>query len=63
MFKKACLRGKEHFNLLILGSLSTGGFLFPTVLPTQTKKSPNLSRKIPGTIFDGKSPKIPLCYL
>jgi hypothetical protein len=20
MFKKACLRGKEHFNLLILGS-------------------------------------------
>jgi hypothetical protein len=34
-------------------------FLFPTVLPTQTKKSPDLSRKIPGTIFSGKSPKIP----
>jgi hypothetical protein len=26
IFKKACLRGKEHFNLLILGSLPTGGF-------------------------------------
>jgi hypothetical protein len=26
MFKKACLRGKEHFNLLILGSLPTRGF-------------------------------------
>jgi hypothetical protein len=29
MFKKACLRGKEPFNLLILGSLSTGGFSVP----------------------------------
>jgi hypothetical protein len=40
MFKKDCLRGKEHFNLpvLILGSLPTGGFLFPTVLPTQAKQ-------------------------
>jgi hypothetical protein len=26
MFRKACLPGKEHFNLLILGSLPTGGF-------------------------------------
>jgi hypothetical protein len=39
MFKKASLRGKEHFNLLIVGSLLTGGFfLFPAGLPTQTKK-------------------------
>jgi hypothetical protein len=29
MFKKACLRGKEHFNLLILGLLPTGGFFVP----------------------------------
>jgi hypothetical protein len=28
MFKKACLRGKEHFNV-ILGSLPTGGFFVP----------------------------------
>jgi hypothetical protein len=29
MFKKACLRGKTHFNLLILGSLPTGGLFVP----------------------------------
>jgi hypothetical protein len=29
IFKKACLLGKEHFNLLILGSLPTGGFFVP----------------------------------
>jgi hypothetical protein len=29
MFKKACLRGKEHFNLLILESLPTEEFLVP----------------------------------
>jgi hypothetical protein len=29
MFKKDCLRGKEPFNLMILGSLSTGGFSVP----------------------------------
>jgi hypothetical protein len=44
MFKKACLRGKEHFNLLILGSLPTRGF-FPTGLPTQNKKGPDFSIK------------------
>jgi hypothetical protein len=29
MFKKACLRGKGHFNLMILGSLPTGEFFVP----------------------------------
>jgi hypothetical protein len=27
MLKKVCLRGKEPFNLLILGSLPSGGFI------------------------------------
>jgi hypothetical protein len=48
MFKKACIRGKEHFNLLILGSLPTGGFFVtrrpPAGLPTQTKKRPGFSK-------------------
>jgi hypothetical protein len=29
MFKKACLRGKEHFNLFILGLLLTRKFVVP----------------------------------
>jgi hypothetical protein len=51
IFKKACLRGKEQYNFLILGSVPTGGFLFHAGLPTQTKNSPDLSLKIQGTIF------------
>jgi hypothetical protein len=59
MCKKACLRCKEHFNLLILGSLPTGflvqipgSFLaeYPVKFPIHTynshKKHQNFSKNI-----------------
>jgi hypothetical protein len=44
MFKKACLHGKEHFNLLVLGSLRywPEDCLFRAGLSTQ-QKSPGFS--------------------
>jgi hypothetical protein len=47
-FKKACLGGKEHFYLLILGSLPTGGFFVPSRVVKATKKSPDFWIKIQG---------------
>jgi hypothetical protein len=40
MSKNVCLSCKEPFNLLILGSLISGGFLFLEGSPTQTEKTP-----------------------
>jgi hypothetical protein len=55
MFKKACFRDKEHFSLLILGSLATKGFFSLAELLTQTKKSPDFITKNLGLIF-GENP-------
>jgi hypothetical protein len=47
MFKKACRRGKEPVNLLILGSLSIGVFFcLPQGCQPKLKKSTDLSIKI-----------------
>jgi hypothetical protein len=38
VFLKTCLRDKEPFNLLILGSLSTAGFSVPYSVANPNKK-------------------------
>jgi hypothetical protein len=64
MYKKACRIGKEPVNLLILGSLSTGGlFGLPQGCQPKLKKSTDLSIKILGFIFGGKTLKILERYL
>jgi hypothetical protein len=56
MFQKACLRGKEHFNLLIWDPYRPEDFLFPVGLPAQTKKKIQILVKNSRTICGVKSP-------